>query len=272
MARFNVGNTSRGLGMVSLLVLLLCSQAFAADDIWPGIKTDAFGSRPIIEDDGVVALEAPVRAEDASLVPISMKATPPTGQAVRALTLIIDSNPSPVAAKFTFGPAAGEDGIEQHIATRVRIDSYTLVRAIAETTDGKLHMVKKFVKASGGCSAPAPKDMATVLNGMGKILIKSGAHADASSFREAQIMLKHPNLNGMQMDPETRAYTPAKFIKQMTIKYGGSLVLEMESGISISSDPNLRFTYKYIGPKPFTVTATDTDNSIFTAEKELPGS
>lgn len=272
MAGFNVGKASRGFGMVSISVLLLGSHAFAADDIWPGIKTDAFGSRPIIEDDGVVALEAPARAEDASLVPISIKATPATGQSVRALTLIIDSNPSPVAAKFTFGPAARENGKEQHIATRVRIDSYTFVRAIAETTNSKLHMVKKFVKASGGCSAPAPKDMATVLNGMGKILIKSGVHTDASGFHEAQIMLKHPNLNGMQIDPETRAYPPAKFVKQMTIKYGGSLVLEMASGISISSDPNLRFTYKYIGQKPFAVTAIDTDNSIFTAEKELPGS
>lgn len=85
-------------------------------------------------------------------------------------------------------------------------------------------------------------------------------------------MLKHPNFNGMQMDPDTRAYTPAKFIKQMTIKYGGGLVLEMESGISISSDPNLRFSYKYNGQKPFTVTATDTDDTTFTAEAEVPGS
>lgn len=41
-----------------------------------------------------------------------------------------------------------------HLATRVRVDDYSYVRAVAETADGKLHMVKAFVKASGGCSAP----------------------------------------------------------------------------------------------------------------------
>ena len=93
---------------------------------------------------------------------------------------------------------------------------------------------------------------------------------DSLGVREVQIMLKHPNLNGMQMDPVTRFYTRAKFVKQPTIKYGGELVFDVKSGISISSDPNIRFTYSY-GQKPFTATAVDTDNSIFAAEGELPG-
>src|SRR3954470_17813405 len=71
------------------------------------------------------------------------------------LTLVIDENPAPLAATFTFG----EDRRSFDLSTRMRVNSYSFVRAIAETSDGKLHMVKAYVKAAGGCSAPAGKDM-----------------------------------------------------------------------------------------------------------------
>ena len=44
------------------------------------------------------------------------------------------------------------------ISTRVRVDSYTNVHAVAELSDGTLHVTKTFVKASGDCSAPAAKN------------------------------------------------------------------------------------------------------------------
>ena len=52
------------------------------------------------------------------------------------LWLVIDNNPSPISAIFTFTPQSGRADIE----TRVRIDEYTHVRAIAETNDGQLYM------------------------------------------------------------------------------------------------------------------------------------
>jgi sulfur-oxidizing protein SoxY len=273
MNRANCHAASKALALFVVAAGLLSpTHSDAADDAWSSIKADVFGTRSIIDNDGVVALEAPVRAEDAAFVPISMKVMPAIGESIRSLTLIIDNNPSPVAVKFTFGPAAGAKGTEQHIATRIRVDSYTFVRAIAETSDGKLHMAAKFVKASGGCSAPAPKDMDTAMKGIGKIRIKDAKEPSKYSIHEVQVMLKHPNINGLQLDPVTRSYTPPKFIKQMTIKYGGDVVLDMESGISISADPNFRISYKYSGPKPFAVRAIDTDESVFTAEAELPAS
>ena len=38
-------------------------------------------------------------------------------------------------------------------STRVRIDSFSHVRAVLETEDGTLHMATKFVAAAGGCGA-----------------------------------------------------------------------------------------------------------------------
>ena len=162
---------------------------------------------------------------------------------VKSLTLVIDKNPAPVAATFTFGKAAG-DG-ERMLSTRVRIDMYSNVRAVIETGDGKLHMTTKFVKASGGCSAPAGKDMDEALANLGKMQIKTfAAAADRTpDTREAQVMIRHPNYTGMQMDQLTREFTPAKFVQELEVKRGGELVFRMDSGISISENPNFRFTF-----------------------------
>ena len=71
-----------------------------------------------------------------------------------SITLVIDQNPAPMAAKFQLGP----DAKVSEISTRVRVNNYTDVHAVAELSDGKLYMVKTYVKASGGCSAPAAKN------------------------------------------------------------------------------------------------------------------
>ncbi len=70
------------------------------------------------------------------------------------ITLVIDQNPAPMAAKFELGP----DANVSEISTRVRVNNYTDVHAVAELSDGKLYMTKTYVKASGGCSAPAAKN------------------------------------------------------------------------------------------------------------------
>ena len=73
-------------------------------------------------------------------------------------TLVVDANPAPVAAVFNMSP---ENGVAT-ISTRLRINAYSHVRAIAETSDGELFMATRFVKASGGCSAPViPKTKGT---------------------------------------------------------------------------------------------------------------
>jgi sulfur-oxidizing protein SoxY len=70
---------------------------------------------------------------------------------VKSVYLVIDNNPAPLAAHVTFGPAANG----KSIALRVHVDQCTNMHAIEETKDGVLYEVHRFVKASGGCSAPA---------------------------------------------------------------------------------------------------------------------
>src|ERR1700730_7285257 len=124
-----------------------------SEETWNSIRGDIFKNRPILDGSGLVILDAPRRAEDYAIVPVGMRVSLASDdkRTLQSLTLVIDENPAPVAATFTIGPQSGVTSI----STRVRVDSYSYVRAVAELSYGKLYGVKAFVKASGGCSAPA---------------------------------------------------------------------------------------------------------------------
>jgi sulfur-oxidizing protein SoxY len=124
-----------------------------AYDPWPGLVQDIFDNRPMNDGTDVIGIEMPYRAEDAAIVPVTLrtKLAPTDGRRVLTITLVIDQNPAPMAAKFELG----QDARVSEISTRVRVNNYTNVHAVAELSDGKLYVTKVFVKASGGCSATA---------------------------------------------------------------------------------------------------------------------
>ena len=262
---------SRTLAAGILASALLAQYAHAEDaSAWPGLRKDIFGATAIQEEDGTVLLEAPVRAEDAALVPLTITIPAATAGSVNKLTLIVDENPSPVVATFTFGPAAGDQ--ERKLTTRVRFDRYTNVRAVTETKDGQLHMTTKFVKASGGCSAPAGKDADAALEGAGKMQIRSVAGKTQSGVNQAQVMIKHPNFTGMQMDQLTREFTPARYIEELQIMSGDQLVFKMAGGISISENPHFIFTYPAGAGSTLEVVAKDTTGAVFKGNSQADGS
>ena len=231
----------------------------AAQDVWPSLSKELFQNRPIIENDGIVILDAPTRAEDAAIVPMRLRFENPL--TLKSAMLVIDQNPMPMAANFTIGPKAGVGFIE----TRVRVNSYTMVHSVAETLEGRLHAQAKFVKAAGGCSAPAVKDQEQAKAHLGEMRYREFKTADPMR-REAQIMLRHPNNSGMQMDQLTRLYIPAHFIDRLEIRQGEDLIFLMEGGISLSEDPNFRFSYAPNGSKTLSVTARDNRGNIFKNE------
>jgi sulfur-oxidizing protein SoxY len=206
----------------------------------------------------------PYRAEDAAIVPVTLrtKLSSDDVRRVLAITLVIDQNPAPMAAKFELGP----DARVSEISTRVRVNSYTNVHAVAELSDGKLYMIKTYVKASGGCSAPAAKNAEEAKNRLGQMKYREFAKDDQSptnGTREAQIMIGHPNNSGLQRDQLTLLYIPAFFINELRLWQDNSPVLSVESGISISEDPNIRFTYVSNGAKLFRAEARDTAGHVF---------
>jgi len=247
----------------------------AGEDVWPGLRAEVFGDREIVENDGSVTLFAPERAEDAALVPLSIRIPGPVAKDAVALTILIDRNPAPVAATFKFGEAfqVGPDIGERQLATRIRLDSFSKVRAVLETADGKLHMSSRFVSGAGGCSATPSKDIEQALAGLGKIDIKSRLEpARGQSFREAQVMVRHPNFTGLQIDPESRGYVPARFVDNLEVKSAGKLLFRMEGGISISENPHIRISYGSDAETPIEVMAKDTEGATFSQRTAAGGS
>ena len=232
-----------GLGLVPLAHAQLKSgDNPEANEVWKKVRASLFAARPIANvGDDVLLLETPNRAEDAAIVPIGIKVRAPqtAGQYVSKLYLLIDNNPSPIAAIFNFTPASGRADVE----TRVRVDEYTHVRAIAEMNDGKLYMSTKFVKASGGCSAPPGKDQAAALATLGKMKFRVEGDVTARKPVLAQLMISHPNNSGLAMDQTTRQFTPAHYVRTVNVSYAGQPVMSADVDISISENPSFRFYF-----------------------------
>lgn len=280
--RFHDMRRCAHLAAVVVCAMLFSTAANATDadeeKAWESLKPAIFGSQSIADGAAMLAIDAPVRAEDAAVVPVSVRALIPQtpDKFIKSITLVVDENPSPVAAKFTFGPAAASASF----STRLRVNSYSYVRAVAELNDGTLWMQRVFVKASGGCSAPALKDEDNALANLGqmKFLEFAGAAegsdggsaetrplavADGTPAMEAQIMIRHPNYSGLQMDQVTMLYIPARFVQRIEVRRGDDLVFKMEGGISLSENPAIRFTLRKDGKGSLTVNAADTDNKAF---------
>ncbi len=266
---------SRDLGLVMLVAcvsLSLIPAASAGEDVWPILKEQAFGDRAIQAEDGMVVLEAPPTAEDAALVPLTVRIPPSVKQKLKSLTLFIDKNPDPKVVTLNFGPAAGTGG-ERSFSTRVRVENFSHVRAVLETEDGNLHMATKFVAAAGGCAAMQAKDPDSETVDLGKMIVRTfPAAVDSNPIWSGQVMIKHPNSNGMQLDINTAEFIPARFVKDMTVKRGGELVFQMRSTFSISTNPNFRFTFAKGGDNNLDIVITDTDGTVFTARSAPSGS
>ena len=267
--------TAAAVGLATFALSPLVTTASAEDEAWPDIKASVFEERAIAENDGAVALYAPEQAEDAAIVPVSIRIPAAAANKAKALTLIVDRNPAPIAATFRFGDGFRADSNigERKLETRIRVDSFSNVRAVLETDDGNLHMATQFVRGAGGCSAPAGKDVDEAMANLGKMKVKTRANkAMGDKWREAIVMIRHPNFTGMQMDPISRGYTPARFVNELSVKRGGDLVLSMEGGISISEDPNIRFNYDAKSDDTLDVRASDTEGAEFTARSQPTGS
>lgn len=209
------------------------------ESTWQDIKAALFEGREIQDGTDVLALDAPYRAHDAAVVPIGVQSLiAQDGDVwVKTVHLIIDENPAPVAGVFHMTPEVGDASV----TTRVRVDTYTHIRAIAETSDGELHMVKAFVKAAGGCSAPSTKDHEAAMARLGKMQFKQTAADGSSAALQGKLMISHPNYSGLQIDQLTRYWIPPDYVRNIEISLDGQELMTVESDISFSEDPTITF-------------------------------
>lgn len=247
---------------------------------WKDLQHAIFGERVIQDGSAWMGIEAPARALDAALVPVQLTvdaakapkpATVPAGdkpsaRGIKSIYLVIDENPGPLAGHFTFGP----DGDPRSLKLRVRVNAYTYIHAVAETSDDHLYSVARFVKAAGGCSAPAGGDEQQAVQDIGHIKLRLTEPFAAGKPMQAQLMIRHPNFNGMQMNQLTRMVTPAMFIRSIDVSYDGTPVMHMDSDISLSSDPVIGFGFVPPQKGQLKVLVRDTKDAEFGQSFDVP--
>ncbi|WP_394179233.1 quinoprotein dehydrogenase-associated SoxYZ-like carrier [Yoonia maritima] len=244
---------------------LLSHGAFAQDNpltdsvSWNDLRSEFVGDAVLQDGTILFEVEAPHRAHDAATVPIGISqqlgAVP-----IQSAMLIIDENPAPLAATLTFSEAM----VPLDFELRVRVNQYSNVRVIAETDDG-MFMAGRYVKASGGCSAPATRVPEEALASMGEMRLRSFNPTQQMSGqrREAQVMIRHPNYSGLQRDQITQLFVGAHFIDMIEVYQGDEMLFKLEGGISVSENPVFRFGYRDNGASVIRVRAHDTEGNVF---------
>jgi sulfur-oxidizing protein SoxY len=246
-------------------LLLACAVALAAslargeqsppNGAWQTMRANLYGARPISEtDDALMSIEAPASTPDPSATPLVVRFGAPLAGRVRQLRVIIDNNPSPLVTTMNLKAGLPLEEID----LRVRIDRFTSVRAIAETTDGELQMRSTWVNASGGCSAPPS---ASAGGALGDIRFRA-----SGDERTLQISIRHPNNSGFQIDPKSGDPIAPHFISHLRLRAGNDTLVDAETGISLSENPTLRLASREPLQTPLVFEATDIPSQqLFTA-------
>ena len=259
-ARFSSAAATLGFAAV---MALGAPGAFAGSS-WDGIKSEVYGSRAILDGAAVIKLAAPYRPYDVMAVPLSADVQLPKGQSIKAVSFIVDENPSPVAAKFDLADARDQASL----TTYIRLNQQSDVRVVVETTGGDLYMAEQLVKFAGGqasCSAPPQGSPEEIAANMGKMtLALQGPRAVASNtVQRAEFELNHPNHTGMVLDQITLYYIPLLMVEHIEVRQGDDVVLTMSGSITLKQNPKFAFDYKTNGATEMTVMARDTGGAVF---------
>jgi len=260
------------LRLISIIFLLTSSGLFVlAKDKPPEPTTWNENLKELLYDEDEIildgsdffSLQTPYRALDAAIVPITVnfKQDQKIDRYVKSLILVVDENPSPVVSKFKFNTKTGNASL----TTRIRVDKYTYVRAIAEMNDNSKYMVANYVKAAGGCSAPSLGDIDSIMARLGKMKMKFIKTEEKNSINKAEFLISHPNFSGLQFNQLTRSEIPAHFVNSVVVKQDDEIIFEASPDISLSEDPSFIFNYRDSGG-PLVVDVEDSDGKKFSAE------
>ena len=226
-------------------------QALPADPLnspmWEYHAAKLFSDAPVTFDDRVKVI-LPVIAENQHVVPVTVDARALAG--VKRIVILADLNPIPVAIDYRPMHAA------PFVATRIKLDQRTPVRAAVQLADGSWHVAGEWIDAAGGgCSAPpvsrARGDWADHLGEM-----RGAAWTDGSGTR-LRFGFRHP------MDTGLVENIPAYNIETVRVTGSdGTPLAEVTVHGSVSEDPSFTLELDDSGG-PVAISARDTNGLEF---------
>ncbi|MEM0923994.1 MAG: quinoprotein dehydrogenase-associated SoxYZ-like carrier, partial [Pseudomonadota bacterium] len=220
---------------------------------WPELKAEIYGDAELRAAGERITLDAPRRSVNDAEVPISVSARLLDGEGIRSVTLIIDENPMPVSAVWTF------DQPRQSVTlgANLRFDGPSPLRAVIETTGGARYITERFVKTSGlaTCSAPPVGDPKAALATIGQMQLfdKTAPNAAIPNRLHARLEMKHPQHTGMQRDQITLHYILARYVDEVEVFAGEQRLFTLTGSISLSEDPEIGFDFPNTGTETLRV-------------------
>jgi sulfur-oxidizing protein SoxY len=210
---------------------------------WERLRSKLFGTRKVDATSGKVQLLVPLRAAYGASVPVKVvsKIAQTPALYVKRLYLLVDKNPSPVAAVFDLTTEVGQADLE----TRLRVDEYSHVRVVSELSNGELHTDSRYVKVSGGCSAPPNRDQ---LHNIGKTIMKLPEGVKMNAPTPVDLQVVHPNDTGFELNNVTVMFIPPHFVRSIRVTYGERRIFDADLDFSISENPAFRFNFVPHGP------------------------
>jgi len=210
----------------------------ASSPEWARLSEALFPGRRLQQGQSVVQVAAPLRAAYGASVPVKVTSKLPQQPQlyVRKVYLVVDKNPSPLAAVLDLTTEVGQADFE----TRLRVDEYSHVRVVSELSNGELHTDSRYVKTSGGCSAPPNRD---ALHLLGKTVLKLAGELRIDRPTPADVTVVHPNDSGFELNQVTVMYIPPHFVRSIRVSYAQRKVFDAELDFSVSENPTLRFHF-----------------------------
>lgn len=220
-----------------------------ASPMWEYQARRLFGDAPV-RFDPAVKVDIPEIAENQRVFPVTIDAR--ALAQVRRIVLFADLNPIPVAVDYTPRAAA------PFLATRIKLDQRTPVRAAVLTADGVWHVGGSWIDAAGGgCSAPPVSrvkgDWSDHLGEM-----RGAAWRLSDTETRLRVTLRHP------MDTGLVENIPAYNIERLTVTGAKSEPLaDLAVFGSVAEDPAFTLIVEE-GQGPFAIAARDTAGLAFT--------
>lgn len=230
----------------------------ASSPEWERLASRLFPGKTLRAGQEVVQVSAPLRAAYGASVPVKVVSKLPQKPElfVRRLYLVVDKNPSQLAAVLDLTTEVGQADFE----TRLRVDEYSHVRVVSELSDGSLHTDSRYVKTSGGCSAPPNRDAPHLI---GKTMLKLAGELRMDQPVAADVTVLHPNDTGFELNQQTVMYIPPHFVRSIRVSYAGRKVFDAELDFSVSENPTLRFHFVPHGQGELRAEVTDTKEAQF---------
>lgn len=217
------------------------AQAAPADPLkspmWEHHAERLFGADKVVFDPRVV-VRIPEIAENQRVFPVTVDAR--TLPDVQRILLFADLNPIPIAVDYR--PAEAEP----FLATRIKLDQRTPVRAAVQTKDGTWHVGGSWIDAAGGgCSAPpVSRVKGDWADHLGEV--RARQWPEKAGETRLRMTLRHP------MDTGLVENIPAYNIERLTIHDStGKSLGDIQIFGSVAEDPAFTVVVKATGTISF---------------------